>query len=191
MLQLLHPTCPKTSNSRKVGRVKSHIQPVRYQIVPHVPQTVDIFFYLHENPPVCHICFWYFQIFSHVFPWLNSEYWITCRLFRFRCESATAYAFQRSCVLVFLLNLLEFSLSEFLRVFFRCIFLLGLRKKDTGKKGGKKCFSKLSQKYQSITKSFKGKCNFSNPDTSFFGFDLWLSFLLISFFEILSKTFVK
>ena len=69
-------------------------------------------------------------ISSNLFPclWLNFEYWITCKLGWFRCKSATAYVLhnlsQRSCRLVFLLTLLEFSLTEFLRGFSRCIFSL-------------------------------------------------------------------
>ena len=37
-----------------VGQVKSHIPAVRYQIVPHSGRST-YFFYLYENPPVCHI----------------------------------------------------------------------------------------------------------------------------------------
>ena len=50
-----------------------------------------IFFYLSKNPLVHRFCFWYLQIFSRVFPWVNFEYWITCQLCRFRCKSATLY----------------------------------------------------------------------------------------------------
>ena len=100
-------------------------------------QTVHIFCLL-EDPPVCHTCFWYLQIFSGVLPWLIFEYWITCQLCRFRCKSATVYVLLHLsnvfCGLVFLLTLLNFSLTEFLWVFFWCIFPLDLRKKYTGKK---------------------------------------------------------
>ena len=150
--------------------MKSHIQAVRYQITPHSRRSIH-FCYLHENPPVCHTCFLYHQIFSRVFPRLN------------------------------LLHL-----TEFLRAFFWCIFLLGLRKKDTGKKAGEKCSPKLSQKYPSrenailatqIPPSEKSNDSYkfvslcASSGRQYFKFDLSLSFLLISFFEILNKTFVK
>ena len=76
---------------------------------------------------------WYLQIFSRVFPWLNFEYCIKYRLCWFKCKPAALYVllhfFYRSYGLVFLLTLLEFSLTEFLQFFFRCSFLLSLRKK--------------------------------------------------------------
>ena len=56
---------------------------------------------------------------------------------------------QRFCGLVFLLTLLKILLNEFLWIFSRCIFLLGLIKSSP------------------IIKSFKGKCSFSHPDSSF------------------------
>ena len=93
MSQVLHPTCRKISNFWNVGRVKSHIQAARYQIVPHSRRSI-YFFSLYKNPPVCHTCFWYLQIFSRVFPWLNFECWIICQLSSFKCKSATAYILQ-------------------------------------------------------------------------------------------------
>ena len=39
-----------------------------------------------------------FFIFSNLLLcllWLNFEYWVTCRLFQFRCNSATAYVLQK------------------------------------------------------------------------------------------------
>ena len=143
---------------------KSYIKAVRYQIVPY-SRRLEYLFIARE--PTC--LPYLFLISSNFFPWLNFEYWITCQLCWFRCKSATVNVLllQRFCGLGFLLTLLKFSLTEFLWAFFRCIFLLDLRKKATGKKAGKKCSPKLSQKYPSIVKSFKGKCNFSNPDISF------------------------
>ena len=152
-------------------------------------QTVDTFLLLAREPA----CLPYlFLISSNIFP----------------CFPETKFAsfFQRSCGLVFLLTLLEFSLTEFLRAFFWCIFLLGLRKKDTGKKAGEKCSPKLSQKYPSrenailatqIPPSEKSNDSYkfvslcASSGRQYFKFDLSLSFLLISFFEILNKTFVK
>ena len=119
MSQVLHPTCPKTSNFRNVGQMKSNIQAVRYQILPNSRRSI---FYI-----------WYLQIFSRVFPWLNFESCIKYRLCWFKCKPATLYVllhfFYRSYGLVFLLTLLEFSLTEFLQYLFRCSFLLGIRKK--------------------------------------------------------------
>ena len=43
-------------------------------------------------------------------------------------------------------SLLEFSLTEFLRGFFPVYFLLGLRKRDTGKKARKKMFPQTQSK---------------------------------------------
>ena len=88
MSQVLHLTRSKISKIRNVGRVKSHIRAVRYQIVPHSRPSI-YFFSLYENPPVCHICFWHRQICSRIFPWLNFEYWITCQLNWFGCKSTT------------------------------------------------------------------------------------------------------
>ena len=161
MSLVLHPTCPKISNFRNVGRVKSYIQAVRYQSVPYSGRLI-YFFYFYENSPACHTCFWYLQITSRVFPSLNFEYCITCQLCRFRCKSAPVYVLLHfSNVFAdwyfFLLTLLEFYMS----------FSLALEKKTPGKKASKKCFAKLSQKYPSIIKSFKGKWDFSNTYTSF------------------------
>ena len=86
MLHVLHLTCPKISNFRTSEA--SH---------PSCPisncstfQTFDIYFCsLYENPTVRHTCFWYLQIFSHVFPWPNFKYWITFQLSWFGCKSAT------------------------------------------------------------------------------------------------------
>ena len=57
-------------------------------------------------------------------------------------------------------------LAEFLGGFFSVYFLLGLRKKKTWKKICKKCSTKFSPYSLSIY-SFKGKCNFCNPDNCF------------------------
>ena len=93
MSQDLHPTCPKISDVRNVGQVKSHIKAVRYQIVPHSRRSI-YFFHLYENPPVRHTYWTCFMIssnpFSHLL-WLNFEYWITCQVCRFTCKSATVY----------------------------------------------------------------------------------------------------
>ena len=43
MSQVLHPTYPNISNFRNVRRVKSHVQAVRYQIVPHSKQSIYFF----------------------------------------------------------------------------------------------------------------------------------------------------
>ena len=81
MSQVLHPTCPKISNFRNVGRLKSHIQAARYQIVPHSRPSI-YFCSLCENPPSAMPVFDIFRS-SRVFPWLNSECWIICQLFNF------------------------------------------------------------------------------------------------------------
>ena len=133
MSQVPYSTCPKISNFRNIGRVKSHFQAVRYQIVPHSRRSIYIFLL---RVPTC--LPYLFLISSNLFPWLNFEYWITCQLCRFRCKSATVYV------------LLHFSDFTWIFIdwvsasFFRCNFLLGLRKKDTRKKASKKCCPKLS-----------------------------------------------
>ena len=86
MSQVPYSTCPKISNFRNIGRVKSHFQAVRYQIVPHSRQSIYIFLL---RVPTC--LPYLFLISSNLFPWLNFEYWITCQLCRFRCKSATVY----------------------------------------------------------------------------------------------------
>ena len=153
MSRILHHACPKNSNFRNVGRVKSYIQAVRCQIVPYSRRLI-YFFYSHENPPVCHTCFWYLQIFSCVFPWLNFEYWITCQLCWFRCKSATVYVLllQRFCGLAFLLTLLKFSLTEFLWAFFRC--------KSHREKSRQKMFPQTQSKISVHNKVFQGKMQF-------------------------------
>ena len=113
---------------------------------------------------ILNLIFDIFKSFS-LFIWLNFEYWLTCQICWFGCKTAAAYV----------LILLKFSLTEFVRVFFPAVFLLGLRKKDTEKK--------LSQKCPSISPSFKGKCNgdFSEDASSgrqFFRLHPWISFLL-------------
>ena len=75
MSQFLHSTCPKVSNFQNIEKVKSHIQAVLHQIVPH-SRWLLYFFHLYENPPVrhtCWTCFWYLQIFSCVYyDWILS-----------------------------------------------------------------------------------------------------------------------
>ena len=51
MSQVVHLTCPKISNFRNVGRVKSHIQAVWYQIVPYSRRSIYFFFFVQE--PTC------------------------------------------------------------------------------------------------------------------------------------------
>ena len=133
MSQVLHPTCPKISNFQMLDEWSptSKLSDIK---LSHIPDDWYIFFYLHENPPVCHTCFWNFQIFSRVFPWLNFEH----------------------------VNFVDLGVSLRLSTF--CFIFPKFL--PTGKKAAKKCFPKLRQKYPSITKSFKGKCNFSNSDTS-------------------------
>ena len=63
MSQVLHPTYPNITNFRNVGRVKSHIQAVRYQIVPHSRQST---YFLFVWEPTC--LPYLFLIFSNLFP---------------------------------------------------------------------------------------------------------------------------
>ena len=130
----------------------------------HIPDVRYIFFTCTRTHlsaiPVFDI-FKIFPVFSR--PWMNFEYWITCQLCEYceywiTCQVSDclrfASFFERSWGLVFLylnyFTLLEFSLTEFLRVIFHCSFLLGLRKKGTGRKARKKCSPKLNQKYSFI-----------------------------------------
>ena len=107
-------------------------------------QIVDIFFSLVRElacPP------YLLNLFFHIFKF-------------FPMFAMIEFAqFLRLCGLVFLLTLLEFLMTEFPRGFYPVYFLLGLRKKDTGKRAGKKCSSKLSQKNPSI---YMGKCHLDN-----------------------------
>ena len=85
--------------------------------------------------------FWHLQIFSLVYyDWILSI--------------AFAEFLQRFCGLVFFLTLLEFSLTEFPRGFYPMYFLLGLRKKDTGKRARKKMFLQTQSKI-SVDNSFR------------------------------------
>ena len=168
MLQVLHPTCPKISNFRNVGIVKSHIQNVSYQIIPHSRQLIYLL-HLYENPPACipaKPVFWYLQFFP-VYIWLNFEYWITCQLCRFRCKSATVY------VLINFSNLhadwyfswlyLNFHWLIFCGVPSRCIFFFALQIKTPRKKADKKCSPKLSQKISIHNLDFQGEMQFLLP----------------------------
>ena len=126
---------------QKSRRMKSYIQAIQYQIATHSRRS--IFF----TCTITHLsAIPVFDIFKS-FPVFSCD-WI-CWICQFWSKSANVYILLHfSSVLgVFLLT---FSLTEFLRAFFQCSFLLGLRKKDTGKKAGKKCFPKVSQKYLSI-----------------------------------------
>ena len=111
----------------------------------------------------------FFFFSSNLFPcflWLNFVYWLTCYLYRFRCNSATAYVLHNfSNVLADWYLWLYLHWLSFCEVFFAVYFLLDRRKKDR-KKACKKCSSKLCQKYPSMY-SFKRKYNFCNLDNSF------------------------
>ena len=161
--QVLHPTCPKLLKFRNVEQVKSHIQAVRYQIFPLSRRLIFFFTYTRTRlsaittKPV----FWYLQIFSLVYyDWILSigqhvniaDLGVRLRLLTF---------------FIIFPTLLRTGISpDFTWIFidwvsagfFPGVFLLDLRKKDTGKK--------LSQKSESIY-SFKNKCNFWNHDNSF------------------------
>ena len=124
--------------------MKSYIQAVQYQIATHCRRS--IFF----TCTITHLsAIAVFDIFKS-FPCFPVTEFVDFG--RFWSKSATVYILLHfsSVLVVFLLTLLKFSLTEFLRVFFQCSFLLGLRKKDTGKKASKKYFPKVSQKYLSI-----------------------------------------
>ena len=102
-------------------------------------QTVGIYiFCLYENPPVCHTCFWYLQIFSRVLPWLNLDYWITCQLCQFRCKSVTIYVLHNfSSVLAdwyFSWLYLNFHWLSFCEFFSGVFFSLAKENKTPGKK---------------------------------------------------------
>ena len=159
MSQALHPSCPKNVlEPSKYWTSKDQRSPTSKLPDMKLLQTVNILFHLHENRthlsarPIKSV----FSISSYLFPcllWLNFEDSITCQLCRFRRKSATVYVlryfFQCSSELVFFLTSLEFSLTEFLRVFFLVYFLLRPRKKTLGKSSHKKCSLKFSQKYPS------------------------------------------
>ena len=75
MSQVLHSTCPKVSNFQNVGRVKSYIQAVRYQIVPHSKWLIYFFTCTrtHLSAIPAELVFWYLQIFSCVYyDWILS-----------------------------------------------------------------------------------------------------------------------
>ena len=103
------------------------------------------------------LVFWYLQIFSRVcFDWVLSIGWhvnlpdlgVSLRLSMF------SIIFQCFCGLVFLMTLLEFSLIEFPRGFFSVYFLLGLRKKDTGKKSLQKMFLQTLKNFKTLWSLF-------------------------------------
>ena len=122
-------------------------------------QTVDIFFHLSAitAKPV----FWYLQIFSLVYyDWILSigqhvnigDLGVRLRLLTFCIIFPT---FLRTGISP---DFTWIFIDWVSAGFFPGVFLLGIRKKDSGKK--------LSQKSESIY-SFKNKCNFCNHDNSF------------------------
>ena len=123
-----------------------------------IPDVSIYMFHLYENLPVkpylLNLIFWYLHIFSCVFyDWILSIGHVMFAYLGVSLrQSIFCLIFRCFCGLVFLLTLLDFSLTEFLRGSFLVYFLLGLRKKDTLKRARKKCSS---------------KCNFCNPDISF------------------------
>ena len=151
--------------------------------------------------------------------WLHFEYWISCQLYRFKCNSAATVYILLKCSrgLVFLLTLLEFLWSDF----FPGIFSPWPKKKDIGKKALKKIFAQTQSKISVYIVCKKKKTIYAiyitpiNPaenlndsfklmslgDLSLVGFSgrqffeldslALFSFLLIFFFEILSRTFGK
>ena len=179
--------------------MKSHIQAVPYQIVPHSRRSIN-FFHLYENPIVLLIYLTYYLISSDLFQCLlrlDFECWITFQLCQFRCNYATVHALHNfSSVFAdwcFSWLYLKFHWLSFYGVFSRCI--LGLRKKGTGKKASvKNNFSNLDNSFRKM-EWFVYTHVFGRFFLGCFFWEIicrtFFSFMMMFFFEILSKAFYQ
>ena len=135
----LHLTCPKISNFRNVGRVKSHIQAVWYQIVPHGRY---IFFTCARTHLSAISVFDIFKSFP-CFPCFHFEYWITRQLCWSRCKSVAVYVSLRfSNILVdwyFSWPYFNFHWLNFCE-FFSGVFFALAEEKKTRQKSRQKMF---------------------------------------------------
>ena len=162
MSRVLHPTCPKISNFWNVGRVKYHIQAVKYQIVPHSRRSIYIFFYFYETRLSALPVFDVFKSFP-VFSWLNFRYWITCQLCQFRCKSKTIYVLLHFfndladwCFSWLYLNYHDWVSARFFPVYFSP----WPKKKRHWKKGRQKMFPRTQSKVSAYNIVLQGKMQF-------------------------------
>ena len=128
---------------------------------------------------ILNLIFDIFKSFS-LFIWLNFEYWLTCQICWFGCKTAAAYV----------LILLKFSLTEFVRGFFsRCISPWTKKKRHREKTQSKMSVHIPLFQGKMQWRFFRGcffwETIFQTSSLNFF------SFMMISFFENLSKTFGK